>query len=141
MKSAHDRGATAAIRYRQGLPPSYTRTIAYRDPFPVASMGACALTIPGTHNSRDLGDRGRGRSDATRGDPTFRRSGPARRRGRSALEAVGVRTAIDLREPVERALDPVDVSDSGISLVEWPLIDGRVDLTTPMGWRRCMARS
>jgi protein-tyrosine phosphatase len=52
--------------------------------------------------------------------------------GRAMLEQVGVRRAIDLREPIERELDPVDLSGSQVELVDWPLIDSRIDLTAPI---------
>jgi protein-tyrosine phosphatase len=47
-----------------------------------------------------------------------------------ALRSLGLRTAIDLREPVERDLDPAVLGDSGAELREWPLIAGAIDLTS-----------
>jgi protein-tyrosine phosphatase len=52
--------------------------------------------------------------------------GPDSQRG---LRELGLRTAIDLREPVERDLDPAAVTSSGVLLRTWPLIDARIDLT------------
>src|SRR5439155_3388377 len=53
--------------------------------------------------------------------------------GREALRALSLRTAIDLREPVERELDPPALADLGISVRSWPLVDGALDLHSLRG--------
>jgi protein-tyrosine phosphatase len=47
------------------------------------------------------------------------------------LAAVGLRTAIDLREPIERANDPVD--GLGLEARAVPVFGGGVDVQTPRG--------
>jgi protein-tyrosine phosphatase len=56
--------------------------------------------------------------------------GPERER---ELRRLGIRTAVDLREPVERELDPADLRALGIQVRTWPLVDGRIDLRTLKG--------
>jgi protein-tyrosine phosphatase len=54
--------------------------------------------------------------------------------GPEALTALGLRTAIDLREPVERRRDPVDPQlAEHVEVVSHPLIDRRVDLRVVTG--------
>jgi protein-tyrosine phosphatase len=50
--------------------------------------------------------------------------------GRAAIAAVGVRTAIDLREPAERELDPVDLTGLAIDVRHVPILGGEVDVKT-----------
>jgi protein-tyrosine phosphatase len=93
-----------------------------------------ADALDGTHNFRDLGGLPAGGATTRAGvlmrsDALIRLGGS----GRAALAERGVRTVLDLREPVERALDPVDLAGSGVEYVEWPLLDGLVDLHTPKG--------
>ena len=42
--------------------------------------------------------------------------------GRSALRALGIRSAIDLREPVERELDPPDFDGTGVEIYNRPVL-------------------
>jgi protein-tyrosine phosphatase len=53
-------------------------------------------------------------------------------RAERELVELDLRTAIDLREPIERELDPARLAGSEARLQTWPLIDGRLDLTTEM---------
>lgn len=52
--------------------------------------------------------------------------------GRDAIAALGVRTAIDLREPVERELDPVDLGGLGIDVRQVPILGDEFDVNTHM---------
>ena len=47
--------------------------------------------------------------------------------GRSALRRMRVEVAVDLREPVERQLDPADPAGLPIRLEEQPILDGDLD--------------
>jgi protein-tyrosine phosphatase len=87
--------------------------------------------VAGPVNLRDLGGYSAGvgttrrgvlmRSDAPVGlDPA----------GIEALRRLQIRTAIDLREPIERELDPVELDGLGIAVRSWSVIDGRIDLHT-----------
>jgi protein-tyrosine phosphatase len=51
---------------------------------------------------------------------------PALERGEE-LRGLGLHTAIDLREPVERHLDRVDLAIDGVQVHELPVLAGRVD--------------
>jgi protein-tyrosine phosphatase len=79
--------------------------------------------IPGTYNSRDLGGL-----PATGGDvrvaTIIRSDAPLNLGvpGRAALRELGVRTAIDLRQPVERRLDPPDFEDLGLDVRRLPIL-------------------
>ena len=87
------------------------------------------LPVPGTFNLRDLGGYRVG-TGLTRSGVLMRSDALAAlgEPGREALRALNLRTAIDLREPVERELDPPDLADLGISVRSWPLVDGGLDL-------------
>ena len=52
--------------------------------------------------------------------------------GRAALRSLGIRRAVDLREPVERELDPVDFAGLGIEVVHQPILGGDFDVRTEM---------
>jgi protein-tyrosine phosphatase len=75
------------------------------------------VLIPGTYNSRDLGgavaDGG-----IVRNRMIIRTDVPTKLgdEGRAVLRSLGVRTAIDLREPVEQRLDPPDFGDLPIEV-------------------------
>ncbi len=56
-------------------------------------------------------------------------------RGRDRLTAIGLRTIVDLREPVEREMDPNAVAGTGAVTHERPLFEGRIDVTTVRGLR------
>jgi protein-tyrosine phosphatase len=90
--------------------------------------------IPGTFNFRDLGghpaDRG-----VTRSGVLMRSDAPVAlgEAGRDALRGLNVRTAIDLREPIERDLDPHDLAELGIEVHSRPVFDGGLDLDTRKG--------
>lgn len=51
--------------------------------------------------------------------------------GFSALAELGVRTALDLREPVERRHDRVNFGELPVRVREVPLLDGKVEGYTP----------
>jgi protein-tyrosine phosphatase len=51
--------------------------------------------------------------------------------GRRELSELGIRTAIDLREPGERDAEPSDLSDSELTLYELVLIGGASEAVTP----------
>jgi protein-tyrosine phosphatase len=97
-------------------------------------MRSSALGVPGTFNFRDLG--GHRTADGVVRSGVLMRSdalvalGEA---GRAALTRLGVRTAIDLRENVERELDPADLAGLGIELHSRPVFDGAIDLETEKG--------
>jgi protein-tyrosine phosphatase len=94
------------------------------------------LAVPGTGNLRDLGgyDAGDG---VTRWNALMRADAltDLGTDGRRALAALGVRTVVDLREPVERELDPDAISGLELRVYEQPLFAGRVDLNTVRGLR------
>jgi protein-tyrosine phosphatase len=54
-------------------------------------------------------------------------------RGRAALADLGVRTAVDMREPIERGLDPADLDGLGIDLRHQPILGEDFDMNTTMG--------
>jgi protein-tyrosine phosphatase len=81
--------------------------------------------LPGTFNARDLG--GLATADGVvRPGAVLRSDAPVALgdAGRAELRRLGVRTAIDLREPVERELDPADLAGLDITVVEQPIIGG-----------------
>jgi protein-tyrosine phosphatase len=84
--------------------------------------------IPGTFNARDLGGL-RTRDAAVRTGVLWRSDalielGTA---GRTALARLGVELAIDLREPVERRLDPADLAGLPIRLEQQPILEGDLE--------------
>lgn len=86
--------------------------------------------LPGTYNFRDLGGLPAGGA-TTRAGVLMRSDAPLRlgAEGRDALAALGLRTAIDLREPVERRRDPVDpLLREHVAVIDHPVIDARVNL-------------
>ncbi len=94
------------------------------------------LEIAGTANVRDLG--GYETEDGTirwgvllRGDALADLTAE----GRAQLAHLGLRTVIDLREPIERELDPDAIDGVELDLRELPLIEGRVDLREVQGMR------
>jgi len=88
--------------------------------------------VPGTFNFRDLGGLRAG-DGVTRHGVLMRSDALVRLgdEGRAALRALGVRSAIDLREPVERELDPPDFDGLPIALHQRPLFDGAIDMEAP----------
>jgi protein-tyrosine phosphatase len=88
------------------------------------------IKLPGSANLRDVGGYV-AHTGVTRWR-TLLRAGALDRLdagGWTALADLGIRTVVDLREPVERERDPDDVADPRIHLYERPLIEGRIDLT------------
>jgi protein-tyrosine phosphatase len=81
--------------------------------------------IPGTFNARDLGGLPAGGERIRRG-ALIRSDAPVElaEAGRRALRELGVRTAVDLREPVERENAPADVDELDIALVFRPVLGG-----------------
>jgi protein-tyrosine phosphatase len=55
--------------------------------------------------------------------------------GRRQLGELGMRTVVDLREPLERELDPDRTAGLGIVQVERPLFENRIDVMTVRGLR------
>jgi protein-tyrosine phosphatase len=88
--------------------------------------------VPGTFNFRDLGGLRAG-DGVTRHGVLMRSDAPVRLgdEGRAALRELGIRAAIDLREPVERELDPVDFDGLPIAVHARPLFDGSIDMEAP----------
>jgi protein-tyrosine phosphatase len=81
--------------------------------------------IPSTFNSRQVG-RG--------GAPLIRSDAPTQidADGRAVIKALGVRTAIDLRQRVERELDPVDLGGLEIDVRQVPILGDKFDVNTTM---------
>jgi protein-tyrosine phosphatase len=100
----------------------------------LAFAAVSGLTIEGTGNFRDLGGLPAGegrvrpgalmRSDALT-DITDR--------GRRRLAALGVRTIVDIREPIERARHPNAIDGLPVTVQELPLFDGLVEMGSPRG--------
>jgi protein-tyrosine phosphatase len=94
------------------------------------------LDIPVSGNFRDLGgyamDGGRVRwRTLMRADALSELTDG----GRERLGEMGMRTVVDLREPLERELDPDRVDGLGISRFERPLFEDRIDVQTVRGLR------
>lgn len=79
--------------------------------------------LPGTFNSRDVGGLRAG-SGRLRSGHLVRSDAPVRlgEAGRLALRSLGIRRAIDLREPVERELDPPDLDGLDIEIHHQPIL-------------------
>jgi protein-tyrosine phosphatase len=96
---------------------------------PLMSGEPRRLSIPGTANLRDVGgyDVAGG---ATRWRTLFRADAlhGLGGGGRAALVELGVRTVIDLREPVERTQDPDDLAGLPISVHNEPLLLDVIDV-------------
>lgn len=81
--------------------------------------------LPGTFNSRDLGGLSAA-GGAVRGRTVLRSDVPLRlgEAGRAVLQRLGLRAAIDLREPIEVELDPADLAGLGIDVRHQPILRG-----------------
>jgi protein-tyrosine phosphatase len=80
--------------------------------------------LPGTFNSRPVVSDRSGRALLIRSDaPTL-----LGRSGRAAVRAAGIRTAVDLREAVERADAPADLRGLGIDVHHVPVVGRHSDL-------------
>jgi protein-tyrosine phosphatase len=88
-------------------------------------MAAAEPVIPGTFKSRRVRSA---KSPLVRSDAPVRLDAT----GRAAIARLGVRTAIDLREPVERELDPVDLDSLGVEVRHVPILGGEFDVHTTM---------
>jgi protein-tyrosine phosphatase len=88
------------------------------------------IAVPGLHNLRDLGPLGRD-TCVTRPGVLLRSEAPVTLGvgGRQALLELGVRTAIDLREPAERALNPPDLGVAGIEVHSVPIFSGAFNVS------------
>jgi protein-tyrosine phosphatase len=77
-----------------------------------------SLLIPGTFNSRDLGGTSAD-GGTVRPRLVIRSDAPVAiaEAGRNTVRTIGIRTALDLREPIERELDPADFADLEIEQV------------------------
>ena len=87
--------------------------------------------IPTTFNSRDAGGRP-ARSGFIRSGLLLRSDAPVRvdESGLDALRTLAIRTAIDLREPVERDLDPVELN--GVKTPQIPILGPHFDAARDM---------
>jgi protein-tyrosine phosphatase len=94
------------------------------------------LEISVTGNFRDLGgyamDGGR-----TRWRTLFRADALSELtdEGRGELGEIGLHTVVDLREALERELDPDLIDGLGIATIERPLFEDRIDVQTVRGLR------
>jgi protein-tyrosine phosphatase len=92
------------------------------------------LLLPGTFNSRDLGGKPAA-GGIIRLGALIRSDAPIRlgEQGRAKLASLGLQTAIDLREPVERRLDPADLDGLGLELRHRPILGEDFDALRTMG--------
>jgi protein-tyrosine phosphatase len=92
------------------------------------------LLLPGTFNSRDLGGKPAA-GGIVRFGALIRSDAPIRlgEEGRAKLASLGLRTAIDLREPVERRLDPADLDGLGLEIRNRPILGEDFDALRTMG--------
>jgi protein-tyrosine phosphatase len=97
-------------------------------------MRAVGPLIPNTFNSRHVGGGGSPARARPRGSPLIRSDAPTRMdaEARAAIATMGVRTAIDLRQPVERKLDPVDLEGLDIDVRHVPILGDDFDVNTAM---------
>jgi protein-tyrosine phosphatase len=79
--------------------------------------------LPGTFNSRDIGGIRAG-AGLVRSGQVVRSDAPVRLgdAGRLALRALAISRAIDLREPMERELDPADLDGVDIEIHHRPIL-------------------
>jgi protein-tyrosine phosphatase len=98
-------------------------------------VSTCPTVLPGTFNFRDLGGLPVAGGGRTRAGVLMRSDAPVAlgEEGRAALRRMRLRTALDLREPLELRHDPVDLAGDGIEVVAHAIIDGLVDLRRPAG--------
>ncbi len=91
------------------------------------------LLLPGTFNSRDLGGKAAA-GGIVRSGMVIRSDAPVRLggEGRAVLAGLGVRTAIDLREPIERRLDPADLDGLGLDVRQQPILGNEFERLTTM---------
>jgi protein-tyrosine phosphatase len=91
-------------------------------------MAALGSSIPGTFNARDLGGL-RTRDGIVRPGLVWRSDALIKLGddGRAALDRLGVELAIDLREPIERRLDPADLGGLAVTLEEQPILNGDLE--------------
>jgi protein-tyrosine phosphatase len=85
--------------------------------------------LEGTFNSRDVGGR-RAAGGVVRRHLLIRSDAPVElgAGGQAVVRKLGVRSAIDLREPIERQLDPVDVDGLPLDVRHAPILDDDFDL-------------
>lgn len=83
--------------------------------------------VPGTANVRDLLPADVGRPGVMWRADALCELGVA---GRHALHDLGIRTVIDLREPVEEELDPDDLADLPVRVLSCPVLEGGVRART-----------
>jgi protein-tyrosine phosphatase len=84
--------------------------------------------IPGTFNSRDLGGL-RAAGGVVQAGLLIRSEVPVSLgdAGQAAVRALGVRTAVDLREPIERKRDAPDFDGAAVEVREVPIIGDDFD--------------
>jgi protein-tyrosine phosphatase len=82
-----------------------------------------SLLIPGTFNSRDIGGANAD-GGTVRHRLVIRSDAPVAidEAGRHTVRGLGLRTALDLREPIERELDPADFAGLEIEQVNVPIL-------------------
>jgi protein-tyrosine phosphatase len=85
--------------------------------------------IPGTFNSRDVGGRPATGGPVRRG-MLIRSDAPAAlgREGQAVLRELGIRTLLDLRQPLEQSLDPVDLDGLTAHVRRVPILGDDFDL-------------
>lgn len=89
--------------------------------------------IPGTFNSRDAGGLHAG-SGVVREGMLIRSDAPLALgdAGREVLGGLRIATAVDLREPSERELDPADLDGLALTTVSNPILGGAFELLPEM---------
>jgi protein-tyrosine phosphatase len=82
-----------------------------------------ASAIPGTFNARELGGL-RGDGGTIRRSVLFRSDAPVElgEDGQRFVQELGLRTAVDLREPVERQQNPADLEQTMAEVVSRPIL-------------------
>lgn len=91
-------------------------------------MDSAHALIPQTFNSRDVGGMAAAAGGVRRG-ALIRSDAPSRlgSQGQTALAELGVRTMVDLREPVERDLDPPELDGLAIDIRTVPILHGELE--------------
>jgi protein-tyrosine phosphatase len=85
--------------------------------------------IPGTFNSRDVGGRPVA-GGTVRYGMLIRSDAPVSlgAEGQAALRELGIRTLLDLRQPIEQTLDPIDLDGVALNVRRVPILGDDFDL-------------